>query len=97
MISVVDDDLLVTWNSLEFVWGDDELAQRVTVFAVDNHEPGAPFPEPTQSLLPSISTLLTLLFRGNDVLFQDSPTWKDDALLTTFGRALIAAQTGGSP
>ena len=97
MISVVDDDLLVTWNSLEFVWGDDELAQRVTVFAVDNHEPDAPFPEPTQSLLPSISTLLTLLFRGNDVLFQEAPTWKDAALLTTFGRALIAAQTGGSP
>ena len=79
------------------VWGDDELAQRVTVFAVDNHELGAPFPEPTQSLLPSISTLLTLLFRGNDVLFQEDPTWKDDALLTTFGQALIAAQTGGSP
>ncbi|WP_374157804.1 hypothetical protein ACEWX3_23180 [Mycobacterium sp. G7A2] len=94
MISVVDDDLLVTWDSLEFIWGDDELAQRVTVFAVDNHEPDAPFPEPTQSLLPSISTLLTLLFRGNDVLFQEKPTWKDAALLTTFGRALIAAQTG---
>ncbi|WP_348733792.1 hypothetical protein [uncultured Mycolicibacterium sp.] len=96
LISVVDDDLLVTWNSLELVWGDDELAQRVTVFAVDNHELGAPFPEPTQSLLPSISTLLTLLFRGNDVLFQEDPTWKDAALLTTFGRALVAAQTGSS-
>lgn len=92
LLSVVDDDLLVTWNSLQFAWGDRELAQRVTVFAVDNHEPDAPFPQPTSNLLPTLRTLLTLLFRGNAVLDQRTPTFKDGELLTVFGRALVAAQ-----
>ena len=48
------------------------------------------------SVAPLLEWLLTLLFRGNDVLFQEDPTWKDAALLTTFGRALVAAQTGSS-
>lgn len=94
LVSVVDDELLVTWTSLQFTWGDEDLAQRVTLFAVDNHEPDAPFPEPTQNLFPVISTLLTLLFRGNAVLSQRTPSFKDAELLTVLGRALVAAQIG---
>ncbi|MGX9789949.1 hypothetical protein [Mycobacterium sp. MMS18-G62] len=92
MISVVDDDLLVTWNSLQFTWGDGQIAQRVTIFAVDNHDPGAPFPEPSADIMSSVRTLITLLFRGNAVLNQRIPSFKDADLLTEFGRALIAAQ-----
>ncbi|MCG5431860.1 hypothetical protein LV457_06080 [Mycobacterium sp. MYCO198283] len=92
MLSVVDDDLLVTWNSIQFAWGSDRLAQRVTVLAVDNHLPDAPFPEPTTNLLPTVRTLLTLLFRGNAVLDERTPVFKDGELLTEFGRALVAAQ-----
>ncbi|MGZ8801059.1 MAG: hypothetical protein ACXWZL_00165, partial [Mycobacterium sp.] len=94
LISVVDDQLLVTWNSMEFAWGDSDVAQRVTVFAVDNHEPDAPFPQPTQNLLPTLRTLITLLFRGNAVLHQRTPTFKDAELLSRFGRDLVAAQLG---
>lgn len=97
LISVIDDDLLVTWNALQFAWGQDELAQRVTIFAVDNHEPDAPFPQPTQNLFPMIRTLITLLFRGNAVLNQRTPSFKDADLLSQFGRALVAAQLGPSP
>ncbi|WP_370332517.1 hypothetical protein [Mycolicibacterium hippocampi] len=92
LLSVVDDQLLVTWNSLEFDWGDRDVAQRVTIFAVDNHESDAPFPQPTQNLLPTLRTLITLLFRGNDVLDQDTPTFKDADMLSQFGRALVDAQ-----
>jgi hypothetical protein len=92
ILSVVDDNLLITWNALRFAWGDGALAQRVTVFAVDNHDPGAPFPQPTQSVAASLRTLLTLLFRGNAVLDERTPTFKDAELLTEFGRALVAAQ-----
>ncbi|GAB3217339.1 hypothetical protein [Mycolicibacterium hippocampi] len=92
LLSVVDDQLLVTWNSLGFAWGDGDVAQRVTIFAVDNHEPDAPFPQPTQNLLPTLRTLITLLFRGNDVLDQDTPRFKDADMLSQFGRALVAAQ-----
>ncbi|HEY9264336.1 MAG TPA: hypothetical protein VIQ11_07015, partial [Mycobacterium sp.] len=97
LISVVDDRLLVTWNAMQFAWEDGDLAQRVTMFAVDNHEPEAPFPEPTQNLFPTVRTLVTLLLRGNDVLSQDTPTFKDADLLSQFGRALVAAQLGPAP
>jgi hypothetical protein len=94
MASVVDDDLLVTWNSIQFAWGDRDIAQRVTIFAVDNHDPGAPFPEPSADISSSVRTLITLLFRGNAVLDERTPSFKDAELLTEFGRALVAAQFG---
>jgi hypothetical protein len=40
----------------------------------------------------TLRTLITMLFRGNAVLSDDSPGFKDDELLTEFGRALVAAQ-----
>lgn len=92
MTSVVDDRLLVTWNSVQFAWGDDKLAQRVTIFAVDNHDPNAPFPAPSVSLASNFRTLITLLFRGNAVLDDRTPVFKDEDMLRTFSRALVAAQ-----
>jgi hypothetical protein len=92
MASVVDDDLLVTWNSMQFAWGGRQIAQRVTIFAVDDHDPRAPFPEPSADIASSVRTLITLLFRGNAVLDQKTPSFKDAELLTEFSRALVAAQ-----
>lgn len=92
MTSVVDDRLLVTWNSMQFAWGDNTLAQRVTIFAVDNHDPNAPFPAPSVSLASNFRTLITLLFRGNAVLDDRTPVFKDEDMLRTFSRALVAAQ-----
>ena len=92
LTSVVDDKLLVTWNSLQFCWGDSKMAQRITIFAVDDHRADAHFPTPTTDLSSSLGTLLTLLFRGNAVLDQRSPTFKDADLLTSFGQALVKAQ-----
>ena len=92
LASVVDDSLLVTWNSMQFSWGDNQLAQRVTIFAVDNHDPDAPFPTPSTSVGSNIRTLITLLFRGNAVLDERTPVFKDEDLLRTFSRALVAAQ-----
>jgi hypothetical protein len=40
----------------------------------------------------TLRTLFTLLFRGNAVLDQQTPTFKDEELLTEFGRRLVAAQ-----
>lgn len=92
LLSVVDDSLLVTWNSVQFAWGDRNLAQRVTIFAVDNHDPDAPFPTPTTSVGSNMRTLVTLLFRGNAVLDERTPVFKDEDMLRTFSRALVAAQ-----
>ncbi|WP_006245118.1 hypothetical protein [Mycolicibacterium tusciae] len=92
MLSVVDDKLLITWNSLRFAWGDSQLGQRVTIFAVDNHDPDAVFPEPSDSMVSTLRTLFTLLLRGNAVLDERSPRFKDAELLAEFGRALVKAQ-----
>lgn len=99
MVSVVDDNLLVTWNALQFTWGDGKIAQRVSLFAVDNHDPDAPFPEPSGGVLPTLGTLLTILLRGNAADTDRAPTFKDAELLVHFGRALVAAQgvSKGSP
>jgi hypothetical protein len=92
MVSVIDDDLLVTWNAVQFAWGDGKIAQRISIFAVDNHDPGAPFPEPSGDMVSTLRTLITLLFRGNAVLDARAPSFKDAELLTEFGRALVTAQ-----
>ncbi len=96
LLSVVDDNLLITWNSLRFAWGNDQKAQRVSIFAVDNHDPNAPFPTPTGTLPSTLRTMFTLLFRGNAVLDEKTPSYKDADLLTEFGRKLVAAQFGAS-
>lgn len=92
LVSVVDDRLLVTWNAVEFTWGDMRLAQRVILSAVDNHEPEAPFPEPSTTMVSTLQTLFTLLVRGNAVLDAREPAFKDGELLTLFARALVAQQ-----
>jgi hypothetical protein len=92
MASVVDDDLLVTWDSVQFAWGNHLLAQRVSIFAVDNHDQDAPFPEPSGDMVSTLRTLITLLFRGNAVFDARTASFKDAELLTEFGRALVAAQ-----
>lgn len=92
IVSVVDDDLLVTWDAVQFAWGNRQLAQRISIFAVDNHDQDAPFPEPSGDMVPTLRTLITLLFRGNAVFDARTPSFKDAELLTEFGRALVAAQ-----
>jgi xanthosine utilization system XapX-like protein len=91
-VSVVDDHLLVTWNMLQWTWRNDVRAQRVLLISVDNHDDSAPFPNPSGALLPTLSTLFTVLFRGNSAVDDRNPTFKDIDLLTTFGRGLVRAQ-----
>lgn len=92
LVSVVDDKMLITWNALQWTWRNEDKAQRVLVFAVDNHEVDAPFPKPTGALFPTLNTLFTVLFRGNSAVADRNPTFKDADLLTQFGRAIVAAQ-----
>ena len=47
IVSVIDDKLLVTWDAIQWTWTNDQVAQRVSVVAVDNHEDDAPFPAPS--------------------------------------------------
>lgn len=91
-VSVVDDHLLVTWNMLQWTWRNDARAQRIVVISVDNHEADAPFPRPTAAIIPTLSTLFTVLFRGNSAVDDRNPTFKDLDMLTEFGRGMVYAQ-----
>ncbi|MGZ4527385.1 MAG: hypothetical protein ACXVX7_13220 [Mycobacterium sp.] len=91
-VTVVDDHLLVTWNMVQWTWRNKDSVQRIVLISVDNHEDSAPFPSPSGALLPTLSTLFTVLFRGNSAVDDRSPTFKDIDLLTEFGRQLVRAQ-----
>ena len=92
LVNVVDDDFLITWNALDWTWGTKRHAQQITAFAVDNHEPEALFPAPTGALFPTLDTLFTVLLRGNAVVNDDAPAFKDADMLVEFGRGLVQAQ-----
>ncbi|MGY3554378.1 hypothetical protein [Williamsia sp. R60] len=92
MYAVVDDKLLVTWTKLTWTWENGGAAQRVTVLTVDNHEANAPFPEPANALVSNLNTVFTVLLRGNSVVTNNDPVFKDEGLLTEFGRDLVEAQ-----
>ena len=77
---------------MQWTWTNGSQAQRVLVIAVDNHEPDAPFPAPTGGLGPTLSSLFTVLLRGNAAEYNEDATFKDEVLLTEFAHALVRAQ-----
>jgi hypothetical protein len=92
LFTVIDDTLHVTWTKLTWTWRNRTQAQRVTLLTVDNHEPDAPFPEPEDALVANLNTLFTVLIRGNSVVSNDDPDFKDAGLLTVLGRELVETQ-----
>ncbi|MFC9768911.1 hypothetical protein [Rhodococcus jostii] len=98
MYTVVDDTLLLTWSNLSFIWtrGPD-IAQRVTLISVDNHDPGAYFPEPSPPMASNAANTLTVLFRGTLAVTDTSPNDQDQDLLTTLARDLVITQYQPGP
>lgn len=92
LVSVVDDDVLVTWNMLQWSWRNADTAQRVLLIAVDNHDDGAPFPQPSGGLVSTLNTLFTVLFRGNSAVADQDPSFKDAGMLTEIARAMVTSR-----
>ncbi|MBM7416232.1 MULTISPECIES: hypothetical protein [Nocardiaceae] len=88
----VDDTLLLTWTKLVFDWVRDGVFQRITIISVDNHEPGAEFPEPTPSMASNLSSVFAVFLRGNTVVGDDDPDFDDRGLLASVGASLVDAQ-----
>ncbi|MGV0741196.1 hypothetical protein [Mycolicibacterium sp. XJ870] len=91
-ITAVDDEILLTWDAMAWVWTNGSVEQRVTVLSVDNHDDDAPFPQPTGGIVRTLNSLFTILFRGNSATADVDPVIKDEVLLSEFGRALVSAQ-----
>ncbi|MCZ4558022.1 hypothetical protein O4215_20890 [Rhodococcus maanshanensis] len=98
LYTVVDEELFLTWTKLSFVWtrGDD-VVEAVNLISVDNHEPGAEFPQRIRGHTAIAAHTFDILLRGNAVAIDDNPTYEDRDLLTTFGTQLVAQQWEGAP
>ncbi|MFZ2174939.1 MAG: hypothetical protein WAW17_13090, partial [Rhodococcus sp. (in: high G+C Gram-positive bacteria)] len=93
MYTVVDDDLLLTWSNLNFVWvRSPSNTERVSLISVDNHEPDAHFPEPSPSMATNGLHTLSVLFRGESAVSDIESEYKDRDMLETLGRAVVEAQ-----
>lgn len=94
--TVLDDDLLLTWNMLSFIWTrGDTVAQRVSLLTVDNHEPDAPFPQPSPNTTANLRQIVQVFLRGNATVEDTDPEYKDRDMLAEVGRQLVEAQWGG--
>ncbi|WP_424808305.1 hypothetical protein [Rhodococcus sp. 27YEA15] len=93
MYTIVDDSLLLTWTNLNFVWvRGDNVAQRVSLITVDNHEPDAHFPQPKPSMASNASNTLAVLLRGRTSTVDNESQYKDQAMLQSLGRHIVEAQ-----
>ncbi|AFR47528.1 hypothetical protein KTR9_0883 [Gordonia sp. KTR9] len=92
--SVVDDERYLTYTVLSWWWTNGNRTQQVMLWAVDNHEPDAYFPEPRITILANLNSLMIILLRGNSVLSDSDPQYKDRTLLIQLAGALIGAQLG---
>ncbi|ATD69614.1 MULTISPECIES: hypothetical protein [Gordonia] len=92
MWSVVDDARYLTYTVVSWWWNNGRRTQQVMIWAVDDHEPAAYFPEPRITLLENLTSLMTILLRGNAVLLDTDPQYKDRDLLVGLAGGLVRSQ-----
>lgn len=93
LYTIVDQDLFLTWTKLNFEWTrGDGIVQVVNLISVDNHEPDAQFPELNPQAVSVLSQTVNVLLRGNAIEEDANPEYKDEDMLTTLGRDVIATQ-----
>ena len=79
-----------------WTWRAGTSAQRVMVFAVDNHDDTAPVPEPGHSIPEVLRSIVNVLFRGNAAVTNANAQFKDLEMLTEVSRKLVVAQLASS-
>jgi hypothetical protein len=108
LYGAVDPRELLAWSMLTFtielpaeqavadpnVDGPARLAQRITLLLVDDHRPGAPFPEPSNALLDSMRAMLTAVLRGGSQV--TIPEVKDSGLLVSAAERILSQRISGS-
>lgn len=73
-----------------------QVWQRITLISVDDHEPGAPFPEPTNALLDSVRSAAVHIVRGSAGGAGGAAEPKDRALLLTLAEQILSQRAAGS-
>ncbi|MCX5042041.1 hypothetical protein OG921_02375 [Aldersonia sp. NBC_00410] len=92
LCTVIDDDLLVTWTNLRFIWIRAGAYERVTVLTVDNHNPDAPFPDLRMSVENRALLAINVMLRGKEVVSDFNSQYKDRDLMTVLGNDLVDYQ-----
>ena len=90
--TAVDDRAYLTYNRLTWRLTDGERTQVVSLMSVDNHEPDVRFPEPQLSTMRNVGIFATILLRGNLVVEDLEPSFKDRDLLVGLANKLIDTQ-----
>ncbi|TQF69228.1 DUF2339 domain-containing protein [Rhodococcus spelaei] len=92
LYTVVDEELFLTWTKLQFIWQRGDMTQLVNLLSVDNHDPGANFPQLSPEMGSIAGQSLNVLLRGNAIQVDQNPRFKDVNLLSSLGHALVEKQ-----
>lgn len=87
--TAVDDRAYLTYNRLTWRWSDGNRTQMVSLLSVDDHEPDVVFPQPQVTTVSNLGILATILLRGNLVVEDLQPSFKDRDLLVGLAGGLI--------
>lgn len=90
--NVVDDRRYLTYTVMSWWWTDGDQTQQVILWAVDDHQANALFPEPRITIAQNLNTMMTVMFRGNASIQDETPSYKDKPLLSLLGAELVDAQ-----
>lgn len=91
--TVIDDERLLTWSLLSFVWTrSGDRVQRVSILTVDDHEYDAEFPRTVPGTRSTFGRMISLLLRGKGSITAEDTEGKDRDLLTELARDLVETQ-----
>ncbi|MFW0795181.1 hypothetical protein AAFP30_15315 [Gordonia sp. CPCC 205515] len=90
--TVVNDTNYLTYNRIYWDWTNGTTTQQVTLVSVDDHDDDAPFPSPDLTVARNLNSFFTVLGRGNSVIIDLEPQFKDRDLLVDCATDLINAQ-----
>ncbi|MCS5478357.1 hypothetical protein NYP18_01675 [Corynebacterium sp. YIM 101645] len=90
--TVLDESDFLTYTKLVFEWQPEgDIAEKITVIAVDDHRPEARFPQLAPSVTRMLAQVATILLRGNAVTVDNDTEYKDLDLVTQVGRDIVSA------
>ena len=90
--TLVDDKRYLTYTRLTWRWSDGPVAQSIQMLAVDDHRDGAPFPTPRLTPVSSAGDFLAILLRGDAIVRDARPEFKDRDMLTDTARSMVDQQ-----
>lgn len=88
--TVLDETIFLTYTKLVFEWQrENDVVEKITVIAVDDHREEAIFPELAPSATQMFIQIATILLRGNMATTNNNTEIKDLDLVQQVGRQIV--------